>query len=488
VTAVAAAALSAPASAPAVPATPAAATAIERSVVRLVNYAQRGDWALPWQEGQVVASSGSGFVIAGKVVMTNAHVVSDSRLLLLYLHDDPAPHQARVRSIGHDCDLALVEPVEPGLLDGIPPLAFGGLPALRASVDTFGYPAGGSQLSSTRGVVSRIEDGLYSHSGIDAHLVGQTDAAINPGNSGGPVLLDGRVVGVAFQAAAGLENVGYFIPGEVVERFLRDVADGRYDGYPELGVQTAEMDNPAARREAGMEPGETGVRVDEVWPASSADGRLAVGDVLLAVAGRPVANDGSVAVDGLRLPFGLLADRMQVGQPVAITVRRDGHRLEVSVPLAAYPGLEWQRNAYDRLPRYLVYAGLVFVPLEREVLETYGRDWRASADLDLQYEYFLRHLAEPEVLRRERLVLLARLDHPVNAGLAGLRNEVVERVNGRRIDRLEDLVEALESNRTAFHVIETSSPGGMGVLDRVEADRAHPEILRQYGVTRDRRP
>ena len=165
---------------------------IERSVVRILNHSQRGDWYTPWNPGPAYQSAATGFVIEGGRVMTNAHVVSDARVLMLYLHGDPTPHQARVVAVGHDCDLALIEPVEPGLLDGFPGMRFGrSLPALRSTVETYGYPAGGQRLSSTRGVVSRIEHGSYAHSGADAHLAVQTDAALNPGNSGGPVVQDG---------------------------------------------------------------------------------------------------------------------------------------------------------------------------------------------------------------------------------------------------------------------------------------------------------
>ena len=90
---------------------------IERSLVRIVNHSQKADWYSPWSSAPTRQSSGSGFVIDGGFVMTNAHVVSDARMLLLYLHGDPTPHEARVVSIAHDCDLALLEPVEAGLLD-----------------------------------------------------------------------------------------------------------------------------------------------------------------------------------------------------------------------------------------------------------------------------------------------------------------------------------------------------------------------------------
>jgi S1-C subfamily serine protease len=483
-----AALLLAPAAGPsAAPPKPAGPEVIQKSVVRLVNYAQRGDWFTPWEVTQVAERSASGFVVEGGAILTNAHVVSDSRLLLVFLDRDPNPYPASVVHVAHDCDLALVRPRQASLLATIPPLPIGGLPRLGSVVDTFGYPTGGAQISITRGVVSRIDDQVYLHSGIDSHLTVQTDAAINPGNSGGPVLQDGRVVGVAFQAAQDLENVGYMIPTEIVRRFLRDIADGRYDGYPDLGIRTSGMANPAAQRKAGMAEGETGVRVDAIDPKSSSDGLLREGDIILKVDGRPVGNDGTVEDGDLRIPFGLLADRRQAGEPVTLRVLRQGRRTDVPVPLTIYPAHRVHANAYDVLPRYYVYAGLVFVPLQTETLKTFGEKWFAQADkllLDALYEEPLRR---PALRLRDRVVLLRRLDHPVNADMAWYRNSVVEQVNGRPIDRLEDLIAAIESNQGDFQVIELAHLKRLCVLDRKAADEANGEILRQYGIKRDRR-
>lgn len=469
------------------PSAVAATHSTERAIIRILNHAQRGDWYAPWSASAPRQSVGSGFVVAGGLVMTNAHVVSDTRMLLIYVSGDPQPHEARVRWVGHDCDLALIEPLEPGLLEKVAPLRFGELPKLGSSVETYGYPSGGQRISSTRGIVSRIEMNLFSHSGLDYHLTVQTDAAINPGNSGGPVLQDGRVVGIAFQAATALENVGFFIPTEVAQHFLDDVADGSYAGYPALGVTTSNLESSAARRRARMRADESGVRVDFVFPDSAADGLIEPGDVILNIDGHSIANDGTVSEDGIRLHYGVLLDRHQVGGVARARVLRAGKRLELRIEMTSYAPLARYTNTFDALPRYYVYAGLVFVPFGREMMKTYGDNWMAKADMHLLYEFFHRFMDEPERMRREPVVLLRRLDHPVNANMAWYRNLIVDKINGKTIDRLEDVIEAIETNQQVHHEFEFEYFGRFGVLEREAADRSHAEVLERYAVPVDRR-
>lgn len=459
----------------------------ERAIVRILNHAQRGDWYAPWSASAPRQSVGSGFIVEGGLVMTNAHVVSNTRMLIIYVNGDPQPHEARVRWVAHDCDLALIEPVEPGLLDDIAPLRLGGMPKLGSSVETYGYPAGGQRISSTRGVVSRVEMNLYAHSGLDYHLTVQTDAAINPGNSGGPVLQDGRVVGVAFQGSTQLENVGFFIPTEVVRHFLDDVADGEHAGYPGMGVTTSNLENPAARRRAGMRDEESGVRVTYVFPESSSAGVLERGDVMLTLDRHDIANDGTVREGDVRLHFSVLLDRHQVGEVANVRILRDGKRLDLKIVMAAYPPLARYANTFDTLPRYYVYAGLVFVPFDREMMKTYGDNWMAKADKHLLYEFFHRFMSEPDRMLREPVVLLRRLDHPVNSSMAWYRNLIVDKVNGKSIERLEDVIEAIETNEAEHHEFEFEYFGRFGVLEREAADRGHPEVLERYAIPADRR-
>ncbi|NDA69028.1 MAG: serine protease, partial [Verrucomicrobia bacterium] len=198
----------------------------EKAVVQIFTFSQAADWDEPWKFDQLRRSSGTGFIIKGRRIMTNAHVVSWARQLMVKRYQDPRPYVARVVFVGHDCDLALLEVEDAQFYEGIEPLDFGPLPKVRSTVVTYGYPAGGEQISYTRGVVSRIELQPYAHIGNRSLLGVQTDAAINPGNSGGPVVQEDKCIGVAFQGMPGLENAGFFIPTTVIQHFLADIKDG----------------------------------------------------------------------------------------------------------------------------------------------------------------------------------------------------------------------------------------------------------------------
>ena len=199
----------------------------------------------------------------------------------------------------------------------------------------------------------------------------QTDAAINPGNSGGPVVQDGRVVGVAFQGFPGFDNMGFFIPVPVVHHFLDDLEDGRYDGFPDSGLATMPLLSPAYRRERGLPTDAAGVVVDRVAPGGTADGVLQEGDVLLSVDGQTVANDGTIQLGRRARDLRARLRHEAGGRDGRLTVWRDGKEQSLDRHArGASTALDNQRNRYGVAPRYVVYAGLVFMPLDVELLKT----------------------------------------------------------------------------------------------------------------------
>src|SRR5581483_8757230 len=278
---------------------------VQKSLVRITATSLDPDYKAPWNAGTLQRGVGAGFVISGNRIMTNAHVVANSRYLTVERDGDPNKYPAKVQFIANDCDLAVITVSAPDFFKNMLPLQLGGIPALESTVSAYGYPIGGERMSVTTGIVSRIDFQLYTHSSIDQHLAIQISAQINPGNSGGPVMQNAKVVGVAFQGYSGdvAQGVAYMIPTPVISRFLKDVTDNRYDGYVDLGITYAKLQNPAQRRFLGLKDDGRGVLVGTVVQAGPSYGILRTGDVLLAVDGHPISSDANVELDGEREQF-----------------------------------------------------------------------------------------------------------------------------------------------------------------------------------------
>jgi S1-C subfamily serine protease len=457
--------------------------ALEKSVVQVFTSFQEPNWAAPWIFDLPHRASGTGFLIDGNRIMTNAHVVAWTTQLVIRKYHDPKPYFAHVEFVGHDVDLAVLKVDDASFYDGMQPLDFGPLPKVRSTVVTYGFPAGGQQISYTRGVVSRIEVEGYVHIGNKAFLACQTDAAINPGNSGGPVIQDDKVVGVAFEGIAGLQSTGYFIPTVVVHHFLDDIKDGAYDGVPEAGLQLATFQNPAYRKMLRM-PADSkrGVRVDQILDIPDTQAMIKPNDVILQIGDYPVDDDGTITFDGNTVGVSAAVDLAQNGQTLPFKIWRDGAELDVNVPVHVYKDDDAQGNQYDVLPPYYIFGGLVFTPLSLDYLKTFGQDWSDSAGRDLIYELVYRHLEKPREWRPQPVVLASILDAPVNANFSTRGQAMVDKINGVRIERLSDVPKAFAAAKGPDSLIEFLPDHHFEVIRTDEAEKATPDILQTYSV------
>lgn len=464
----------------------------EKSVVQIFNSFQEPNWSAPWIFDLPRAASGTGFLIDGNRIMTNAHVVAWNTELRVRRYHDPQLYFARVEFVAHDIDLAVLKIIDPATkLDdpdsdfykGMKPLDFGPLPTVRSAVVTYGFPAGGQQISYTRGVVSRIEVEGYVHIGDRAFLAGQTDAAINPGNSGGPVIQDDKVVGVAFEGISGLQSTGYFIPTVIIHHFLDDIKDGTYDGVPEAGLRLAALQNPAFRRMLKLpDDSKRGVRVDKILDIPSTQALIKPNDVIMQVGDYPVDDDGTITFDGNTVGVSAAIDLAQNGDLIPLKIWRDGQMIDVKLPVKVYNDDNAEGNQYDVLPKYYIYGGLVFTPLSLDYLKTFGQDWTDSAGRELIYELIYRHLEDPKLWRPEPVVLASILNHPVNANFTVRGQAMVDKINGIRIERMSDVPKAFAATTGPDAIIEFLPDHHFEVIRKDDAEKANPDILDVYSV------
>ncbi len=469
-----------------VPSVVIAANSLKESIVKLYTVFNEPHYHEPWAMKGQSTRHGSGSIISGHRILTNAHIVSDRMFIQVRRGGQAKKYTAEVEAVSHEADLAIVRVKDEDFFSNTAPLEIGDLPDLKDTVSVYGFPDGGDKFSMTEGIVSRIEHIKYAHSGASL-LAGQVDASINSGNSGGPVLKDGKIVGVAFQSLRNdtYANIGYMVPAPVIKHFLADVSDGKIHGTPTLGVSLQQMENPDIRKSFRMQTDHSGVLINKIYPGSPGEGHLQKGDVLLSIDEINIENDGTVEFrKGERTFFLYIMQQKQLHESVSLTILREGREQALSIHLTKPVGFDRlvPHRQYDTPPTYFIMGGLIFEPLTLNYLEGFGPKWNLVAPVE-QMNFFVTGESTNE--QREIIVLVKVLADEMNIGYHTSKNTIVSLVNGKKISRMTDLIDAFVSHTGEYHVIEDIH-GFQITLDKHKAEEALPRILRNYKIPSDR--
>jgi len=455
-------------------------SAIYRSVVRIAVDTINPDYQTPWNSGRFASGIGTGFIVGKNQILTNAHVASNQNRILVTVHGSSKKYPAKVEFIAHDCDLALLSLEDFSDFKDFPVFSFGDTPQLESEVTVIGYPVGGSRLSVTKGIVSRIDFQPYSHSRSDSHLIVQIDAAINPGNSGGPVVQNGKVVGVAFQGLRQADNTGYIIPTPVINRFMKDITDGSYDHYAELGISDFPLYNPAMRKSLGLPDDNKGVLITRVTPTSSADGIVKSGDVLIALDNQTVDSAGQVLIDGEKVVLAEIVERKFSGDKVTVRVIRDGETLDFDIVLKPLPAAQMYSIRYEAKPRYVVFAGLVFQPLDTNLFAT--SKFTDVTVRRLYTDYVSKGIFE----EKKDIVILTQIQpDSVTSQMDNFTGLAVEKIDGISVTSLSQAQELLnKENPPEFHKIELYGANRPLVIPSAEVEAANRRVQTNYGISK----
>ncbi len=266
---------------------------------------------------------GSGAIISPEGhILTNRHAVEGADAIRVRLVDG-SEYDGKVVGSDDRYDLALirVEAKEP-----LPTVTMGDSDSLRVGqwLIVIGNPFG-LQHSVTVGIVS-AKDRQIGNGPFDDFI--QTDASINPGNSGGPIFdVTGQMVAVARSTRRGAQGIGFAVPVNTAKKFVEEVLSKGTIVRGWLGVSTQEL-TPALAKELGMASG-PGVLVTQVVPGSPAEAAGVLrGDLVRAVAGRPVAG---------RNEFLRVMGMTRAGDAVDLVVSRGGKDLSLRAAVVARP-------------------------------------------------------------------------------------------------------------------------------------------------------
>lgn len=457
---------------------------ISRSVVKIYVVASSYNYDNPWQMGGQSNGTGSGCIIDGERILTNAHVISNSTFIQVKKAGEATKYTAHVASVSHESDLAILTVEDRSFFRDSEPIKIGELPEVRDKVAVYGFPTGGDEMSITEGVVSRIEQRNYAHSSANL-LTCQIDAAINPGNSGGPVIIKDRIVGVAFQSATRGENLGYMVPAPIVNHFLKDIADGKYDGFPELGILYQKMENPDLREKYQMNKNQNGVLLVDILPDSPAKNILSINDVIISIDNSNIENDGSIEFrSGERTSLNYIVQKKFVNDPISIKVLRNGEikdlKLKLTVSMNSVRLVPYEQ--YDTAPTYYIAGGLIFAPLTKNYLLEYGSQWFMTAPTKL-LNFYQEGIRTAD--RKQLIILTKVLADEINLGYHSIDNVIIEKINGKKISSMKDVINSFGQNAGLYHTIEDDM-GNKIILRKDKVDKFSSRILKTYRIDSDR--
>lgn len=469
-----------PGSPPAADAAVTADPALRKSVIKIAVKQEMRDPSTPWKRESPGDFGGSGVVIAPGRVLTNAHVVEQTSEIMLETDQTALPVQAELLAIDRTRDLALLEVKDEAFNRDHPPIPlFEGLPKEGSRVTVMGFPMGGDALSTTSGVISRIEWAEIGQNGEEGMRV-QVDAAINFGNSGGPAFVEGKVAGLAFSGMMGsAENISYLLATEEIARFLDEAAAGKVDGNTVLGLEVQTLENPALRARLGASGDVSGVVVID-----QKGGPLQAWDIITRINGQTIDNKGQVTIEGDRK----VAMDCVVGRFVP-TKEKPSHTVEI---LRDGKPMTFELPAYTRANRvignypdgnypYLVYGPLVFSPLHEDLLGGVG-GWMIFRQSPITPYIFDDR---PSDGRQFVAIVCPLLSSPVGRGYEVRPGQTVKSVNGSTFANFREFVQALRDVKDEFVVFEFNELGTERIVLRAaEIEAATEKLMDSNGIRR----
>jgi S1-C subfamily serine protease len=454
---------------------------IEKSVVKIHTTQRRPDVFNPWSKMPSNEISGSGVVISGNRILTNAHVVSYANQVYVQPYQSAEKISARVIGIAPGIDLALIKLDDEEFFKDHPPLTMSEIiPKTGEKVNAYGYPMGGAGLSVTEGIVSRIEFSSYYYNTAGLRI--QVDAPLNPGNSGGPVISNNEIVGIVFSGIRKADNIGYLIPVEEVKIFLDDMADGNYGGKPMMFDQLQTLENDALRAKLGLKKSQSGMMVTNPYDYGDNKNSLKKWDIITRIGKHNIDNEGKVITpDGLRLNFAYMIQHLEQDCKISLTVIRDGEETELDLLLGRERN-ELVPDLKDGYPSYFIYGPLVFSAATNDFVRYLQRD---LDNLVRRASPLVTRLTDSATDEQGQLIVISSrmFSHKITKGYGDPFTQVIKDINGIKIKNITHLVKVIHDIESPY--IEINFEGNYVetmIFRKDEMEAATDEILSENGI------
>ncbi|MEA3383293.1 MAG: trypsin-like peptidase domain-containing protein [Campylobacterota bacterium] len=443
-----------------------------KSIVKVFTTASTPNYKYPWQTSKIAKFTGSGAIIIDNHILTAAHVVTGAKLLEVKKENDPKKYLAKIKYISHQADLALLKVEDVNFFNDTKQLTLSTNAKVRDEVTVIGYPIGGKNVSTTTGVISRIEQQYYVYS-AEKLLAIQVDAAINSGNSGGAVVNNNnQLVGIAMMKKLKAENIAYIVPTVIINTFLEDIKDGIVDGFSKEHSYFSPIENDTLKEFYGLKNG-NGILISTV---DKYNDKLKLNDIILSIDGNQIANNGTISTLYGRISFLHIYHTKQLGDTITLNILRDKKVIEVETTIKKIPKLVEYKFAKD--PKYIIYGGLVFAPITKNYLRTLSKHESERINKKLYSK------KKSEEYQEAISMLSTVFPHKVNKGYSNWAS-VLKSVNGTKIKSFKHLVHILDNIEDKYTKFEFEEQSTI-IIDTQMAKDSFKDIQNIYRLSGNR--
>lgn len=461
-----------------------AADAVVNTALLKVNVTQQAwNQRIPWQKASPSSRRGLGVLLEKNQILVTAQLIADATYIELEQADSGRKLPAKVKAVDYDANLSLLEPTEAprDFFSGLKPIAVETNVRIGDELQAWQLDRVGelirSPLTINKILVSRyfLETSVFL--AYEANGIIRSEA-----NSFTlPVIKGGKLAGLLLSYDS-KNQTALVLPGPIINHFLKDIADGNYQGFPSLGIEYQTTLDPQFQEYLGMKEGQQGVYISAVTKGGSAESvGVKVGDIILEVNGHAVDARG----DYKDTRFGrlnishLVRGESFVGDEVKVKVLRDGKTESLSGKLTRKLPKDFlvPPYGYDHGPNFLVQGGLIFLELSMPYLQSFGNDWESNAPLRLIF--VAKHTDDYEKQGRRKVVILSGgLPTRSTQGYERLGGLIVTQVNGKPINDLSDLDKALkEPQDGSTHKIEFEDAPKVIYLDAITSESDNTRLL-----------
>ena len=457
-----------------------------RQAVILNSYQQSYDWLSPWEKRGIRTQTGMALVVSlanlkkeeialdkykqNLNLLTTAEMVANSTLIEVTIKGIRQRFRAKILLLDYAANLALLSVDNNEFWKNLRPIEW--------------HPAKSSIGLETNGVntikIKSSDEWIIEKGEIENLSVGYREISdawfpqiklkgFSNSGQGFPVIQDNKTVGMILETKSGKSKA---IPAEMLLEFFQHVRTNSYVSLGHRGFIWNRLPQRSTADYFKIPYEKPGIWITKVLTYGTGSEVLERGDYLTKIDKWELSHDGKITHSkwGLSLFDLLFLDKLKIGKNIKLHVIRNGIPLVLNTKVSPYDDNNKSVNLekIGNPPRYIIQGGFLFQELTLNYLYMWGKNWKSRAPIRLRL--FLKQNNIVSIHQKKenansnllingkpkpRIVLVTQvIPDQINIGYQKLANAIVLKINGRKIQFLEDVKKAFAKTKSNFHKID----------------------------------